>query len=44
MTHDVVVIGGGLNGLVVATYLAKAGRRVLVVERRAMVGGSTVTE
>lgn len=44
MTHDVVVIGAGLNGLVVATYLAKAGRRVLVVERRAIVGGSTVTE
>ena len=44
MTHDVVVIGGGLNGLVVATYLAKAGRRVLVLERRTSVGGSTVTE
>jgi phytoene dehydrogenase-like protein len=44
VTYDVVVIGGGLNGLVVATYLAKAKRRVLVVERRPVIGGSTVTE
>lgn len=44
MSHDVVVIGAGLNGLVAATYLAKAGKRVLVLERRAVVGGAFVTE
>jgi phytoene dehydrogenase-like protein len=42
--HDVIVIGAGLNGLVAANYLAKAGKRVLVVERRAMAGGQAVTE
>lgn len=42
--HDVIVIGGGHNGLVCAWYLAKAGRRVLVLERRAVVGGAAVTE
>ena len=35
---------GGHNGLVHAAYLAKAGKKVLLVERRAMVGGATVTE
>ncbi len=44
MSHDVVVIGGGVNGLVAATYLGKAGRKVLVLERRAVPGGSHVTE
>jgi phytoene dehydrogenase-like protein len=42
--HDVIVIGAGLNGLVAANYLAKAGRSVLVLERRAIVGGQAVTE
>ena len=38
-TYDAVVIGGGHNGLVTAAYLAKAGRRVIVLERREKVGG-----
>ena len=42
--HDVIVIGAGHNGLVTAGYLAKAGRRVLVLERRDRVGGAAVTE
>jgi len=42
--HDVIVIGAGLNSLVVANYLAKAGKRVLVLERREIVGGQAVTE
>lgn len=42
--YDAIVIGGGHNGLVNAAYLAKAGKRVLVVERRHTVGGATVTE
>src|ERR671938_611269 len=42
--YDVVVIGGGHNGLVHAAYLAKAGKRVLVLERRERVGGAAVTE
>jgi phytoene dehydrogenase-like protein len=41
---DAIVIGGGHNGLVTAAYLAKAGRKVLVLERREMVGGCAVTE
>jgi phytoene dehydrogenase-like protein len=41
---DVIVIGGGHNGLVTAGLLAKRGRRVLVLERRAEVGGAAVTE
>lgn len=42
--YDAIVIGGGHNGLVCAAYLAKAGRKVLVLERRPMVGGAAVTE
>jgi phytoene dehydrogenase-like protein len=42
--YDVIVIGAGLNGLVAATYLARAGRRVLVLERKESVGGIAVTE
>jgi phytoene dehydrogenase-like protein len=42
--YDAVIIGGGHNGLVTAAYLARAGRRVLVLERREMVGGCAVTE
>jgi phytoene dehydrogenase-like protein len=41
---DVIVIGAGHNGLVTAAYLARAGRRVLVLERRHIVGGACVTE
>ena len=37
--YDAVVIGAGHNGLVTAAYLAKAGRRVLILERRDVVGG-----
>ena len=42
--YDVLVIGGGHNGLVAAAYLARAGRRVLVVERRHVLGGAAATE
>jgi len=42
--YDVIVVGAGHNGLVTACYLARAGRRVLVLERRALVGGACVTE
>lgn len=41
---DVIIIGAGLNGLVAANYLAKAGKQVLVLERRAIAGGQAATE
>ena len=42
--YDVIIIGGGHNGLTAAAYLARAGRSVLVLERRHLVGGAAVTE
>ena len=42
--HDVIIIGGGHNGLVCAAYLAQAGLKTLVLERRDVVGGAAVTE
>ena len=44
MTYDAIIVGGGHNGLVTAAYLARAGRKVLVLERRELVGGCCVTE
>jgi phytoene dehydrogenase-like protein len=41
---DALIIGGGHNGLVCAAYLARAGRKVLVLERRELAGGCAVTE
>jgi phytoene dehydrogenase-like protein len=43
-TYDAIVIGAGHNGLVTACYLARAGWKVLVLERRYVVGGACVTE
>ncbi len=42
--HDIVIIGGGSNGLTCGAYLAKAGQNVLVLERRSLAGGGCVTE
>jgi phytoene dehydrogenase-like protein len=42
--YEYILIGAGHNGLVAAAYLAKQGKKVLVLERRAIVGGSVVTE
>ena len=43
-TRDIVIVGGGHNGLVTAFYLAKAGFKPLVLERRGVVGGAAITE
>ncbi len=43
-SYDAIVIGGGHNGLVAAAYLARSGRRTVVLEARPVVGGAAVTE
>ncbi len=43
-TRDVIILGAGHNGLVAAFYLAKAGFKPLVLERRPVVGGCAITE
>src|ERR1700743_3879575 len=43
-TYDAIVVGGGHTGLTTAAYLAKAGQKVLVLERRPILGGACVTE
>ena len=43
-SYDAIIIGGGHNGLTAAAYLAKAGKKVLVLERRHVLGGAAVTE
>ena len=43
-TYDVIVIGGGHNGLITAAYLAKAGKKVLLLEEKKIMGGIAVTE
>ncbi|MCP4420015.1 MAG: NAD(P)/FAD-dependent oxidoreductase, partial [Chloroflexi bacterium] len=42
--YDAIIIGGGHNGLTTAAYLARAGKKVLVLESRHILGGATVTE
>ncbi len=42
--YDAIIIGAGHNGLITAAYLARAGKKVLVLERRHLVGGAAVTE
>jgi len=44
MQYDVIIIGAGHNGLTTAAYLAKGGRKVLMLERNDTVGGCAVTE
>ena len=41
--YDAIVIGAGHNGLIAAAYLARAGKKVAVLERREVVGGAAVT-
>ena len=42
--YDAIVIGAGHNGLVAASYLARAGKKVVILERREIVGGAAMTE
>ena len=42
--YDAIVVGAGHNGLIPAAYLAKAGHKVLILERRHVVGGAAVSE
>src|ERR1700741_211871 len=42
--YDAIIIGGGHNGLIAASYLARAGKKVVVLERRELVGGAAMTE
>ena len=44
ITYDAIIIGGGHNGLTAAAYLSKAGKKVLILERRNILGGAAVTE
>ena len=44
LPYDAIIIGGGHNGLITAAYLARAGKRVVVLERRELVGGAAVSE
>src|SRR6202048_2353492 len=44
MRYNAIIIGGGHNGLTASAYLARAGRKVLVLERRQLIGGAAVTE
>jgi phytoene dehydrogenase-like protein len=44
MRYNAIIIGGGHNGLTASAYLARAGRKVLVLERRPLIGGAAVTE
>ena len=44
MQYDALILGGGHNGLVCACYLARAGWKVRVLERRSILGGAAVTE
>jgi phytoene dehydrogenase-like protein len=42
--YDAIIVGGGHNGLTCGAYLARAGRRTIVLERRPIIGGAAVTE
>ena len=44
MSLDAIIIGGGHNGLVCASYLAQAGKKVRILERADVVGGAAITE